>query len=102
MNRAFSTWAADELERLKELNQMGVYQRDAAEDLGRSVNAIQQQSKRLGLSWKPRPAERRPMASSEAREPAIFVPTFIHSNLTARLCGDPPPGRSALDQRGQG
>ncbi len=25
--------------------------------------------------------------------------TFVHTNLTAKIMGDPPPGRSALDQR---
>lgn len=25
---------------------------------------------------------------------------YRHTNLTALVCGDPPPGRSALDQRG--
>lgn len=83
------TWAPEELDRLMTLRSSGTSIDDISEILGRTREAVINRLASLTSLMPKRVAE------------PERVPLFIHSNLTARVCGDPPPGRSALDQRGR-
>jgi hypothetical protein len=82
----------------------------AAEFPARSFYAVRQRyltlrQKASGLPPKPRVRHTHPVKSQKHRrftgqEPVVAVPPQPpHETLTAFLCGDPLPGRSALDQK---
>lgn len=85
-------WSVEEIQRLIDLRREGRTYADIGEALGRSKHSIVCKAANIRpmiveQSQKPRQAipAARPMSRSEA--------------FTSRLFGDPPPGRSALDQR---
>ncbi len=99
-------WTKESLLRLHRMAAAGFTYSEAAAKLGRTRSAIAGKAKRLGLRFHggnpghggvcgPRPKPR----------PAIIARDVVVRSITAEFCGDPPPGRSALDgwqQRGQG
>lgn len=89
--REFRKWTADEVETLKTMLDAGARYAAIAKVLGRTEGSVSRKACDAGLVI--------PEPSVRAVIPKPVTPRNT-STLTAFILGDPPPGRSALDQRG--
>lgn len=110
---AYPIWTAEEDARLIEICAAASVQgiaawRAVAEEFpGRSYFAVRQhyltlRQKAAGVTRtrrKERPAPERSRQMPASVPSASTIPATEHLSLTAALCGDPLPGRSALDQK---
>ncbi len=104
-------WPKESVLRLQTMAALGFTYLMAAEDLGRSRSAVAGKVKRLGFRFKgdrgtrhKQDLETRIEVGAAARAARMAHAPIVRS-ITAEFCGDPAPGRSALDgwqQRGHG
>lgn len=93
--RSLFAWTEADIAELKRLHALGYTTRGIADAMGRTLAAVAtKKGKVIGPKVAPYSA---PTATiREWRK----VQNLQHSSITAMLCGDPLPGRSALDRRG--
>jgi hypothetical protein len=90
MRPGSKVWTEEEIAILIDMKRRGHSIPEIASELGRGENSVANRASSLrstivdgaGIVFRP------PQA-------------FVHADLTAKIMGDPPPGRSALDQRAQ-
>ncbi len=88
-------WTEAEEQQLMDMRAQGRSYRDCAKALKRSLCSAQEKGYRLGLNY-----EFKEHSAGAHREAQALIPRIDRSkmSLTALMLGDPPPGRSALDQ----
>lgn len=99
MKPGHSFWTKAEIEKLKAMCAAGYTYVAAAQELGRTKDSIHGKARNMGLVFaKAAPGVRPGKPSTPAPEPILpAVPRY--RSFTAALFGDPPIGRSALDQK---
>jgi len=95
-------WTADEVKILRDFCERNSTARQAAEVLDRPVTAIQGKAAALGLALVKEPHIRRSKRDFEEAVRAEIPPAPRYASRTAMMFGDPPIGRSALDQKRAG
>lgn len=92
---AQNKWSEAEAHELKRMLRHGATTKDIAETLGRTIKSVEH---RIALEQVQ--AEQCLKGAKALRNAAHLIPKpFVHQSFISRLCGDPAPGRSALDQK---
>jgi hypothetical protein len=95
-------WSDGEVETLQQLARQGLNLQEISKALGTKTPVqVRHKTDRLRIKLTPVKAA---VSRSEAEmlRTANRVPPARYASRTAMMLGDPPLGRSALDQRGQG
>ncbi|WP_375597590.1 hypothetical protein [Devosia sp. Naph2] len=95
-------WTADEISKLKECCERDLTPKQAAEIVGRPSTACLGKAATLGLSLAKESRIRRTKRDFEESVRAEIPPAPRYASRTAMMFGDPPIGRSALDQKRAG
>lgn len=93
-------WTLAEEDQVRELVAAGTTASEAAKRLKRGMEAVRGKVANMGLKFAP--GHRGRTSEAHAREAADFIrpAPARYASRTAMIFGDPPIGRSALDQRG--
>jgi hypothetical protein len=83
-------WTDTEVSQLEALRAKGMSYTEIAKVLGRTMWSVQSKGSNLGLT--------NPVSEFEAAQALVPQVDRSKMSLTALMLGDPPPGRSALDQ----
>lgn len=88
-------WTEAEIQQLKDMRAKGMTYVDISKQIKRSVCSAQRMGSMLGLT-----REFSDQSAAAHRDAQTLVPAVDRSkmSITALMLGDPPPGRSALDQ----
>lgn len=97
-----SPWTEFELATLKRLAAEGYTAFEAATVIGRPVTGVRHKAYSIGTPLRYEPASRGGKVNEQPSVNVPRVPSRDTRSLTRYFFGDPPPGRSALDMRGQG
>lgn len=92
-------WTKAEEAQMVAFSKGGYTYRMAAEELGRSVGAVQGKAAAMDLSFRHEPRARKSQQEIAERLHVPRPPIPQYASLTAMAFGDPPIGRSALDQK---
>lgn len=93
-------WTEEDEAVLRRMHAEGATAAEIGLALNRHREVVRVKARYLGLALKARPlrtAEERP--APRVRPSGPTPPVVHYSSITARVFGDPPPGRSALDQK---
>lgn len=94
-------WSDNEVEKLQQLARQGLNVQEISKALGTKTPVqVRHKTDRLRIKLAPVKAANR--SEAEMLRTANRVPPARYASRTAMMLGDPPLGRSALDQRGQG
>lgn len=100
MKPGSARWTMAEEDQVRELVAAGATASEAAKRLKRGMEAVRGKAANMGLKFasgrKGRPSE----ADIREKEDFIRPAPARYASRTAMIFGDPPIGRSALDQRG--
>lgn len=105
MTRQFTTWTHAEISKLRAMHARGSTKEQIADALGRPLAGVDSKARSLALYWRKDKSAGWRTSDAELLQQAkrLIPPSTRHGSLTAFIMGDPPPGRSALDQkRGNG
>lgn len=95
-------WTLEEEAKLRRLVGEGKTAREAGEALRRPTEGVRAKGERMGLTFASGLGRTQPLRSPvKSDEPPPGAPPR-YSSLTALMFGDPPVGRSALDQKRAG
>jgi len=95
-------WTLDEEAMLRRLAAEGKTAREAGEALGRATEGVRAKGERMGLTFASGRGRNHPIAAPVKEVDPAPVPNPRYSSRTAMIFGDPPIGRSALDQKRAG
>lgn len=100
MSREQGIWSRDEEARLRRMADDGATVAEASRSFGRSDGSIRGKARTLGLVFAMGDKTRKPRVEAE-QSPEGFIrpPAPVYRDRMAVMFGDPPIGRSALDQR---
>lgn len=91
-------WTAWEEDKVRHLVAVGATARDAGEALGREPETVRRKAIAMGLTFARSTAARQSVVPKvDATPPIPEIPRY--SSRMAMMLGDPPIGRSALDQK---
>lgn len=101
MSRQFTTWTHTEISKLRAMHASGWTKEQIAEALGRPLAGVDTKARSLALYWRKDKSAGWRTSDAELLEQAkkLIPPSARHASFTAFIMGDPPPGRSALDQK---
>lgn len=92
-------WTTAEESQMVAFSKGGYTYRMAAEELSRSVGAVQGKAAAMELKFRHEPRARKYAKESAESLNVQRPPIPQYASLTAMIFGDPPVGRSALDQK---
>jgi hypothetical protein len=95
-------WSTKLENTLRRYHAEGYSASDAAKAMGRGVEGVRSKARMLGLTFPLARAGRVAVAPIEERHNFIAPPVRRYSSFTQFVLGDPPDGRSALDQKRAG
>ena len=99
MRSGSTKWTASEEHRLRNLVAEGKTAREAGEALGRHPEVVRRKAMAMGLRLTLGRAGQREKAPQVEPKATITIEVPRYSSRTAMMFGDPPIGRSALDQK---
>lgn len=93
-------WTPEQTETVHRMAQNGATAAEIAAVVGKSREAVRQKADYEGVALRTRP--RREIEAPPPAPKRVVIPTVRYPSRMAMMFGDPPIGRSALDQKRAG